>query len=713
MEIVSVGYFKDVSVLQFVATLYNVLNYPSPRPHNKHSNVQLQFLSLCRLQQLAMSSNLTVVMVPLLLAIPAVISWLWLVIVPLRVTKLCPEGCWCDVGGYVVDCSNTSLHNIPSIYLTHVQELVLNDNNITSLEKDIFVSKGLTELNLISLDRCGLQIIELGALNGLTKLTYLLMQINGLGGITGRTFEGMSRLEYLVLRYNRIEHLDVDMFWGLVSLQHLYLEGNELLKLHPDIFVGLPKLERLDLGANRGLHIPTDRHFITSYPLKFLDISDCNVSSVSVETFAKVSALETLDLRYNKLRSIDINILKILPKLSTLYLYGNALQCDCQLQEVWRWCQDHDIWTGNMREDIWCEGKVMWQWVLEESQCDQDNISNRFEYKQKRNKHLADNIGPEFAIIHTVLTWLYIFLSIFGAIGNIIPLIIIICNKDMRTVPNMYILNLAISDMIFLTLPIAKSLLPILSSVNINPEFGCAFVTFCYRMSVDLSAYSIVVLSFQRYRVIVNPFSVRVSSQPTWRVTASTICGVWIVAALFAIPSAFSKFVCSVHIQNVHFMDRRYIPYHTRVFTFELFVFCLLPLFVIAFFYIMTACHLVKSTDLTFEETQNPQLNKRKNIAKYVMGLTIVFLISYGPYHAIWSYFFFKLGHIIHLPYLSASDFLLLNLISYCLFVMNSCLNPVALFCTSSLFRKHLKRYLCCCCKRNSPPTDIELRRRN
>ena len=40
---------------------------------------------------------------------------------------------------------------------------------------------------------------------------------------------------------------------------------------------------------------------------------------------------------------------------------------------------------------------------------------------------------------------------VFGITSNFIILIIIICNKDMRTLPNMYILNLAISDMIILT----------------------------------------------------------------------------------------------------------------------------------------------------------------------------------------------------------------------------------------------------------------------
>jgi hypothetical protein len=134
------------------------------------------------------------------------------------------------------------------------------------------------------------------------------MRRNGIGEITRGTFEMMSGLEYLGLDENKIESLGVDVFLGLINLQHVNLEGNELLLLHPDIFVGLLELERLDLGANKGLQIPTHHHFITSHSLKLLDIQMCNISSVSVETFAKVSALKTLDLSYNNLRSLGINI---------------------------------------------------------------------------------------------------------------------------------------------------------------------------------------------------------------------------------------------------------------------------------------------------------------------------------------------------------------------------------------------------------------------
>jgi hypothetical protein len=662
-----------------------------------------------------MPTTVTVVLVSLLLATPAVIFWLWLVILPLRVAKLCPEECWCDDAGYFVDCSNKSLHNIPSIYLTQVQGLFLEYNNITSLEKDIFISKGLTELHFLALDRCGLQTIELGAFNGLTMLIYLSMPENGIEEITQHIFENMSGLEYLGLQYNKIEHLDVDVFSGLINLQHINLTGNELLKLHPDMFLELPKLERLDLGANSGLKIPTDRQFITSHSLKILNITFCNISSVSIETFANVSTLELLDLRYNNLRSIDINILKSLPKLSKMYLRENPLQCNCQMKELWRWCQDHNIWVDSYEADPECdsqtEGKRKWRWVLEELHCAQDNISNTDEYKQEHNKDSEDEDEQKYEQYKNTTEYVQValnaILSIFGTTSNVIIIIIIICNKDMRTVSNMYILNLAVSDMIHLTSDI------IANSVEFNHEFHCMFLLFCFRISVGLSAYSIAVLSIQRYRVTVNPLHVRLSSQSTWRATVATIFGVWILAALFAIPSALSKILCFGASRA-----KKNLTYYRRVVLFELLVSCVLPLCVIAFSYIMTAHHLVKRSRLISELTQNPQLNTRKNASKIVAGLTFVFLISYLPFHVSYTIYYCNIDWVFYQYNFESHSYLVKNLyfmhlISAFLLLINPCLNPIALFSTSRAFRRHFKRYLTCLRKANVPPTNIELARRN
>jgi len=134
----------------------------------------------------------------------------------------------------------------------------------------------------------------------------------------------------------------------------------------------------------------------------------------------------------------------------------------------------------------------------------------------------------------------------------------------------------------------------------------------------------------------VKPFQVFVSSQPKWRGIVATFCGVWTVAASFAVPSIFSLNWCEEFIKASH------ITYYQHVVIFELFVSCVLPLCVVAFSYIMTARHLVENSRAISEGTQNPQLETRRNAAKIVVGLTVVFVISYVPYHILWNYLFCK-----------------------------------------------------------------------
>jgi hypothetical protein len=173
-----------------------------------------------------MPSRLTVVLVSLLVATPAVIFWLWLVIVPARVAELCPQECICDTGGYHVDCSDLSLNNIPLIFPTDVRTLLLDFNNITSLEKESFLYRGLTELRSLSAAFCNLETIQLRAFSGLTNLKYLVLWGNKISEIIPGTFEKMSHLQFLILPYNRIEHLEVDVLRGLDNIIWIFIHSS-------------------------------------------------------------------------------------------------------------------------------------------------------------------------------------------------------------------------------------------------------------------------------------------------------------------------------------------------------------------------------------------------------------------------------------------------------------------------------------------------------
>jgi hypothetical protein len=189
----------------------------------------------------------------------------------------------------------------------------------------------------------------------------------------------------------------------------------------------------------------------------------------------------------------------------------------------------------------------------------------------------------------------------------------------------------------------------------------------------------------------VNPFQVLASSQATWRVTMAAVFGVWIVAALLAVPSGLSKYLCE------GFLFSRSITYFQLVVIFELLVFCVFPLCFVAFSYIMTALLLLKSSRSISEGTQIPQLETRRNTAKIVVGLTVMFLTSYVPYHTFWTYVICTEEDVV--PYEILGDIIKLQytyIISTYFLLINSCLNPVALFLAISPVREHSKVFINC-----------------
>jgi len=356
--------------------------------------------------------------------------------------------------------------------------------------------------------------------------------------------------------------------------------------------------------------------------------------------------------------------------------------------------------------------------VLEKVQCLQGNMHYCEDYNNTSfNYTLTDTEIDQGEKVYRIkrlyeLPVVVVFF-VFGTTGNVFLVIIIIGNKNMRTVPNMYILNLAISDMIILTLLLYAACANRIPVLWVQNEFMCAFLPLCYRMAIGLTTYSIAVLSILRYRVTVNPLHAHVSSQPTWRATVATICGVWIVAALFAIPGIRSQYLCNGPI----LLWRR--KYYLHLALFKILVSCVIPLCVIAFSYSKMARHLVKSSGFLSEEEQNPRLNTRTNTAKVVLALTVIFVISYVPHHIADMYFFYFNINLYIYTATSTDEFgwvfieSHIHVTLHLLLSICSCLNPVAMFCTSLAFRKQFKRYLTCSCTAKSPPTDFELSRRN
>jgi amino acid permease len=113
------------------------------------------------------------------------------------------------------------------------------------------------------------------------------------------------------------------------------------------------------------------------------------------------------------------------------------------------------------------------------------------------------------------------------------------------------------------------------------------------------------------------------------------------VAALFVFPVALLTYLC--HESMI--LGRK--TYYQFVIMYEQLVSCVLPVCVFAFYYIMTAPHLVESSRSVSQNTLNPRLKIRKYTAKIELGFTVVFLTSYVRYHAFWTHIICTAKHCL------------------------------------------------------------------
>jgi hypothetical protein len=77
-------------------------------------------------------------------------------------------------------------------------------------------------------------------------------------------------------------------------------------------------------------------------------------------------------------------------------------------------------------------------------------------------------------------------------------------------------------------------------------------------------------------------------------------------------------------------------------------------------------------------------------LSKVVLGLTIVFFVSFVPYHILRTVIVWGI-----IPFEKNTTYV--NFTSWCLLAFNSCFNPVSLYCTSAMFRKQFKHNLLGC----------------
>ncbi|XP_059379178.1 cholecystokinin receptor type A [Carassius carassius] len=134
----------------------------------------------------------------------------------------------------------------------------------------------------------------------------------------------------------------------------------------------------------------------------------------------------------------------------------------------------------------------------------------------------------------TVRIVLYVLIFLLSFIGNSLIITVLLRNRRMRTVTNLFLLSLAVSDLMLCVFCMPFTLIPNLMKNFIFGTGMCKVATYFMGISVSVSTFNLVAISLERYSAICNPFKSR-----TWQTkshAAKVITATWIVSFLLMLP---------------------------------------------------------------------------------------------------------------------------------------------------------------------------------
>ncbi|KAK7135138.1 hypothetical protein R3I93_018290 [Phoxinus phoxinus] len=273
-----------------------------------------------------------------------------------------------------------------------------------------------------------------------------------------------------------------------------------------------------------------------------------------------------------------------------------------------------------------------------------ENISDNHSllFNDSRNITLLPYYQHSLAVA-TIFILAYVLIFSLCMLGNLLVCFIVLKNRQMRTVTNIFILNLAISDLLvgILCLPIT-----LVDNLITGWPFDvviCKMSGLVQGASVSASVFTLVAIAVERFRCIVYPFQRKL----TQRQAIISIAFIWALAVAIMCPSAVTL---TVSQDVLHFMvDRDNITYPLftcweawpelsmrKIYTTVLFSHIYLaPVTLIAIMYTRIAVKLVKSPasirDARAEDESRRVFRRKLRVVNMLLMVALLFTVSWLP----------------------------------------------------------------------------------
>nr|XP_040038881.1 cholecystokinin receptor type A [Gasterosteus aculeatus aculeatus] len=142
-------------------------------------------------------------------------------------------------------------------------------------------------------------------------------------------------------------------------------------------------------------------------------------------------------------------------------------------------------------------------------------------------------------INQTVRIVLYSLIFLLSLLGNSLIIAVLVRNRRMRTVTNLFLLSLAVSDLLVSLVCIPFTLIPNLMRDFIFGTGMCKLVMYFMGVSVSVSTFNLVAISLERYSAICNPLTSR--AWQTKSHAAKVITATWVASFVVMLPYPVSS----------------------------------------------------------------------------------------------------------------------------------------------------------------------------
>ncbi|XP_053300240.1 neuromedin-U receptor 1 [Pleuronectes platessa] len=343
------------------------------------------------------------------------------------------------------------------------------------------------------------------------------------------------------------------------------------------------------------------------------------------------------------------------------------------------------------------------------------NGTGNYTNDQFNDVNLLDILGPKRSPFFLQVTSVYLLIFLTGLSGNLLTCVVIAKHKKMRNPTNLYLVSLAMSDLLVLLFGMPLEIYDLWQNYPFPfGEGGCYFKTFLFETVCFASVLNVTALSVERYIAVVHPLKTRYLSTNQHAKQVITI--VWAASMTCAIPNT------SLH--GIFYLPERReesaictvlkpLWIYNMVMQITTVCFYFVPMMVISVLYLVMGLHLGRETrqpcgtlgkncSSSTRRQISAESGRRRQVIKMLSIVVAVFGVCWAPFHIerlLWS-------SISQWTDLMHNIYQYVHILSGVLFYLSSAVNPIIYSLLSTRFRESFRELVCSQTEDNSSVRD-------